>query len=496
MIERFKNIFYGLDRAHGVTLVGESNGDGNKIKGKSFVKREPVTDELWQKHLDGADSLGIIPINDDNKCKWGCIDIDSYAEFDHKQLINKIKQFQLPLVVCRSKSGGAHVFLFTEDYVSAGLMQDKLNEIRSVLGYGGSEVFPKQRELKSKDDTGNFLNLPYFNCGQTTRYAFMEDGEAASIDAFFELYERHKQQDISKIEIKRPESEFDDGPPCIESLTQDKLEDGRDRVIYQYIIYAKMKWPENWQDKIFEFNYKHFKTPLDQKIITAKIKNNEKNDFHYKCSEEPMCNVCDKKLCKKRKFGIGQEIIFPSLTDLQVVNLEEPYYYMNVDGDRLYLDSAKHLANQTLFQEECIKQLRINPPTLKTGDWKKITTVLLSGAEITEPAEGTSTKDILNNYLEDYCVNRIQKDDYEDLRNGGTYTKDGYHHFVFDNFFNNYLSRKHWRVPYQRTSQMLKDDLNCTTKRVGKTKLSVFVVARFDKKIETYKPKTFKKENY
>ena len=85
MIERFKNIFYGLDRAHGVTLVGESNSDGNKIKGKSFVKREPVTDELWQKHLDGADSLGIIPINDDNKCKWGCIDIDSYAEFDHKK---------------------------------------------------------------------------------------------------------------------------------------------------------------------------------------------------------------------------------------------------------------------------------------------------------------------------------------------------------------------------------------------------------------------------
>jgi len=496
MIERFKNIFYGLDRAHGVTVVGESNGDGNKIKGKSFVKREPITDELWQKHLDGADSLGVIPINDDNKCKWGCIDIDSYAEFDHKKLINKIKQFQLPLIVCRSKSGGAHVFLFTEDYVSAGLMQDKLNEIRSVLGYGGSEVFPKQRELKSRDDTGNFLNLPYFNCGQTTRYAFMEDGEAASIDAFFELYERHKQQDISTIEIKRPESEFDDGPPCIESLTQDKLEDGRDRVIYQYIIYAKMKWPENWQDKIFEFNYKHFRIPLDQKIITAKIKNNEKNDFHYKCSEEPMCNVCDKKLCKKRKFGIGQEPIFPGLTDLQVVNLEEPYYYMNVDGDRLYLDSAKHLANQALFQEECIKQLRINPPTLKTGDWKKITTILLNGAEITEPAEGTGTKDILNNYLEDYCVNRIQKDDYEDLRNGGTYTKDGFHHFVFDNFFNNYLSRKHWRVPYQRTSQMLKDDLNCTTKRVGKTKLSVFVVARFDKKTETYKPKTFKKENY
>jgi len=44
-------------------------------------------------HLDGTDSLGIIPINEDNQCVWGCVDIDSYAGFDHKKLIDKIKQF-------------------------------------------------------------------------------------------------------------------------------------------------------------------------------------------------------------------------------------------------------------------------------------------------------------------------------------------------------------------------------------------------------------------
>ena len=88
MIDKFKKIFEGLDRAHGVTKVTESISNGTKIKGKSFVKREPVTDELWLKHLQGIESLGVIPINDDNKCKWGCIDIDSYAGFDHKQLIN------------------------------------------------------------------------------------------------------------------------------------------------------------------------------------------------------------------------------------------------------------------------------------------------------------------------------------------------------------------------------------------------------------------------
>ena len=207
-IRKFTEIFEGLDRAHGVTKVAESISNGTKIKGKSFVKREPVTDELWQKHLEGTDSLGVIPINDENKCKWGCIDIDSYAGFDHKQLINKIQKLNLPLIVFRSKSGGAHVFLFTSDYVSAALMQDKLNEIRSVLGYGGSEVFPKQRELKSKDDTGNFLNLPYFNGDRTTRYAFDKDGNAVTLDGFFNLYEDTKVIDIETIKVERPKQSW------------------------------------------------------------------------------------------------------------------------------------------------------------------------------------------------------------------------------------------------------------------------------------------------
>ena len=162
-MNEFINLFTGVERAHGCTKVTETTEDGVKVKGQSFVVRQPVTEQLWRKHLQGTQSLGIIPINDDNKCKWGCVDIDSYAGFDHKKLIDKIKQFKLPLAVCRSKSGGAHVFLFTVNPVSAERMRDKLTEIKTLLGYGASEVFPKQIRLKSQDDTGNFLNLPYFN---------------------------------------------------------------------------------------------------------------------------------------------------------------------------------------------------------------------------------------------------------------------------------------------------------------------------------------------
>ena len=45
-MDDFIKIFAGLDRAHGVTYVDRKGADGQKIKGKSFVQREFVTNEI------------------------------------------------------------------------------------------------------------------------------------------------------------------------------------------------------------------------------------------------------------------------------------------------------------------------------------------------------------------------------------------------------------------------------------------------------------------
>ena len=124
-ITRFKAIFSGLDIAYGTYKIEGSRGDG-KQAGKAVVVRKPPTDDLWEKHLTGVEpSLGIIPIRADNSCIWGCIDIDQYP-LDHAGLVKKIKSLELPLVVCRSKSGGAHVFLFTKEPIAAARMQEYL----------------------------------------------------------------------------------------------------------------------------------------------------------------------------------------------------------------------------------------------------------------------------------------------------------------------------------------------------------------------------------
>tara|TARA_S200002703_G_scaffold121170_1_gene107034 strand:+ start:13 stop:1527 length:1515 start_codon:yes stop_codon:yes gene_type:complete len=500
----FEKIFKGLERAHGVTYVDKKGVDGQKIKGKSFVQRQDVTQKMWADHLQGSEpSLGIIPINDENNCKWGCVDIDSYAGFDHKKLINKIKHLQLPLLVFRSKSGGAHVFLFTTVPVEAKLMRDKLLSISAVLGYGGSEVFPKQIKLKSKEDTGNFLNLPYFNGDETTRYCFNDEGEAVNLERFYRLYDLYKRtpEQLEQLQIKRPESEFNDGPPCLESMTQTDIKDGRDRILYQYIQYAKRKWPENWQVKINAFNYKYFEKhlegPLEDKIVQGKIKFNDGKDLGFKCNEEPMCNHCDKNLCRTRKFGIGGESVFPSLTDLQKVLLDEPYYWVNVDGDRVKLDNIDYLMEQRLFRRTVAKQINKKPPRITVKEFEKYTDQLLSGVEEVEAPQGSSKIDQLSNHLEDYCIQRsIGTITKPDILNGAVYKEDNKHVFTFHRFFHGHLTKKKWKDDYQETQQMLKEHCGCEEGRmiIGKKKPSVMKVAVFDKVEDQFTKKKLKEE--
>ena len=70
MVEKFINIFEGLKRAHGCTYINSAPKNGTKLKTKSFVKRETVTNEHFENHLKGIEpTLGIIPINENNLCR-------------------------------------------------------------------------------------------------------------------------------------------------------------------------------------------------------------------------------------------------------------------------------------------------------------------------------------------------------------------------------------------------------------------------------------------
>jgi hypothetical protein len=192
MLERLREIFKGLETAYGQTKKTSEIRPNGKQEVKSFTIKQPVTNELWQSHIDGVEpALGIVPINENNECRWGAIDIDVY-NFDHTAFIQKIRKLNLPLILCRSKSGGAHVFCFTSEFVPASLMRVKLQAMASVLGYAKTEIFPKQNSVKAeRGDVGNFLNMPYHGGNRSVRYAFDDTGKALKMEEFSDYYDKH-----------------------------------------------------------------------------------------------------------------------------------------------------------------------------------------------------------------------------------------------------------------------------------------------------------------
>jgi len=409
-VKKFKSIFYGLDRAY-----GQYKSDGQLVNGKAsgqaFIKKAPVTDQLWIDHIEGKDpSLGIIPIRDDSTCIWGCIDIDTYP-LDHKKIVRKIRELELPLVMCRSKSGGAHVFLFTKEPVQAKLVRDKLMEWAGELGYANCEVFPKQIEIQAdRGDTGNFLNLPYHGGDDSMRHGYSDDGNASSLDDFFALYDTHctTKESLKEFKVKRKNDfELKDGPPCLSTLMSQGIPSGgRDNTLYQYAVYAKKKWPEEWQAKIEEFNHKYMETPLPAQQVLKTIRQHEKKDYQYKCKDQPMCAVCSLNICKGKQYGVGNSFEH-QVSDLTKYESDESTWFLNIDGRILKL-SSDQLYNQHKFRQACMNVINIMPNMMRPNDWDSRIQVLLDNVVVIQmPHEITKTgvfESLLERFLEDQGI--------------------------------------------------------------------------------------------
>jgi hypothetical protein len=430
-ITRFKAIFSGLDIAYGTYRI-EKSKDNGKQAGKAVVVRKPPTDDLWVKHLEGVEpSLGIIPIRADNTCIWGCIDIDQYP-LDHAGLITKIRKLELPLVVCRSKSGGAHVFLFTKEPVPAGEMQKYLKACAALLGEAGREIFPKQAEiLVERGDTGNFLNLPYFAGDNGTRYAFKDDGTAASLEEFYVEYDRFVQEHIPETPDgpAEPDHPVKDGPPCLQALCVQGFPEGtRNNGLFNVAIFLKKSLVVGWEDKLMEYNHKYFHPPLGMAELQTVIKQVGRKDYLYKCKDAPLNSFCNSGLCRTRKFGIGGSgPDSPTLSSLSKYNSEPPLWFLDINGKRIELETDS-LYNQNLFQKACVEKLNVFPPTLRKQDWEAILNALLKEMvetqAIHEASGDTSLTGRFHDLVEEFTTHLQQAMDRDEILLGRPWTSD------------------------------------------------------------------------
>ena len=468
MKEKFKEIFTGLQTAYGQYQKGE-RGENGKQKGKAFIVRKPVTDNLWEDHINGVDpALGIIPINEDNNCKWGCIDIDQY-NLNHKDLISKIRNLKLPLIVFRSKSGGAHIFLFTKEFIPASLMQTTLKRISDSLGYQGVEIFPKQTEiLVERGDTGNFLNLPYHNQTKGLRYAFDDNGAAMSLEEFYKLYDVYAQtkEEVEKIQIKETKIEevFKDGPPCLNRLAKDGFGEGsRNNALFNVAIYFKQSEPDTWQDKVVEANLKYMDPPLSNSEVQQLLKSIGKKGYDkYRCKLPPINDVCNAKLCRTKKFGVGsEEEAMPILGNLTKYNSNPPQYFLSIgEGEtqkRIEL-KAEHLANPILFSVAVLEKADLVIPKLKDKDWREYyLKPLMDSLQTVEPLESLDPINQIISLLQDWTTNRQNARTMDDIFNKLPYTDDKreFTYFRMDDFYN-FCKKNNWEMDKAKTGNLIK----------------------------------------
>lgn len=452
---RMMDLFCGLKRAHGIYIVTHQDFNKNKMKGKARTIHEPVDIELWEKHLAGEHTLGIVPIREDNSCCFGAIDVDVY-DLDIAALEKKVVDFGLPLVVCASKSSGAHLYLFLLEPVAASVVRATLLNWSSLLGYPTSEVFPKQNSLANDQDVGNWINMPYYN---TTERNAIIGGRKASIGKFIErAYGLCVLEE--QLELQESEEFMADGPPCLEHLCRNGFPEGaRNNGLFDLGVYARLKYGDHdWEEKVEDYN-RQYMSPGTSKEVQQVIRSLSKKVYYYMCNQPPIADHCNKTLCMMRKYGVGSNedsSEFPvAIENLQKVMSVPPIYYVDINGVRCQLESEA-LLNQGKFRKICVENIDFLPPLVKQKLWGDTVNKLLSESEKIEAPPDATPQGQFYILLEEFCRTRASTEENEGLALGKLLEKDERMYFRSQDFFH-YLERHGWRMPPNKIWAMLRE---------------------------------------
>ena len=301
--QQFADLYAGGD--HGFGLI-----DKNRKSGYDFKHQAPTL-ETYLAHLEGRISIGIVPINRSGLTKFGVLDIDDHkkdktkpvvpwSKEKYQKLLDKIKFLRLPLIVSKSKSGGAHCTMFLDKFYKAVDVQHILNKFEYALGYERDylEKFPKQKTLwfdnprtgnrEAKD--GNFINLPYH--GSNTRvFLDFAGNELNTSDGLAYVSKRVvNESDWSKFKL----------------LDHNKTTGRNDRTFAATSFFKKHY--EDWEDKTLEYNELFNEPPLEEKeLYSTVIKSNETKDYSNKEKiETPPTELIDYDISDYRRLDIKE----------------------------------------------------------------------------------------------------------------------------------------------------------------------------------------------
>lgn len=456
LAQRIMTLFAGNDSVHGTHGTPTRKGLKWEIKSTADTIRAPYTLEMWEEHLAGKRPLGVVPIREDNLCYWGSIDVDEY-DINLLDIILRVEQFKLPLIPCRSKSGGLHLWLFLSEPVPAGQLQAVLRDLAAQLGLAGCEIFPKQTQiLADRGDVGNWMVMPYYgdtykgkiqeqvglrkNGGELTLEEFLRGAEKARIseEELALLGNRRMKQATNGKRVLPGSTEpsqvndFSDGPVCIQNMVADGgiQRGGQSNALLQMGIYYKRANPLDWEQRLEKANHDFLVPPGSSEGLVSVLKSLRKKDYEYLCKTEPMCSHCDSSTCRTRKFGVGDGGNYPIINSISKLDTEPVIWFVDVEGHRIEC-STEQLTRYDLFHRLCVDKVGKSFAIIKTPDWFVILNAALENAIPLPAPDDIAPGGAFHELLEEFFTNRAKGLTRDDILSGRPWEDEetGRHYF-------------------------------------------------------------------
>ena len=451
-VERMWSLYQGLRCAYGTYDLSNSFYEGKKLKGAPTSVLEATAGKVFDKpfwsnkikeHLQDGVGVGIVPVNEEAKCYWGCIDIDKY-DLNYEDVLRRIAKKQFPLVTTVSKSGGLHLWLFMKAPAAAFLVINYLKNVKADLGMADVEVFPKQTKiLFEQGDSGSWVNIPML--GDGTRYGIRlvdeKVEEIKDLDTFLDYAEsiRLDKLTTSEIEVKQeqavPVGIFKEAPPCLKALMAEGFPTGtRNIIMYNVGVYLKKVHGDLWQPEFDKFNQMHCEEPLSASEVMTLQKSLDKKEYHYMCSTQPLCAYCNVSKCRIAKFGIQNQVSDLQIENLAKLDAKPAIWFATIGESRMQLTSDQ-LQDQKKFQLACMEELNRMPVRMKEADWAVVLDALIQDAIIIPAAPDAGTDGIFSYHLDEYC-STMASDNREDLLRKRAFRskEDGFTYFSLTDF--------------------------------------------------------------
>jgi len=142
--------------------LGQVYGTYDPRTGRSRQVKQPVTDQVLLRHLQGRQPYGVYLLVGDRTgavvADFDCDDIEPPLSF-----LRCARRIGIESYLERSKSKGWHVWIFLQrPGVNAAKARAVVRWIVSEVGSPVVEIFPKQDRLEGRNQFGNFVNAPFF----------------------------------------------------------------------------------------------------------------------------------------------------------------------------------------------------------------------------------------------------------------------------------------------------------------------------------------------